>query len=59
MSEVVRTDGVGGLWRGFALGATRSVVVNGISMVAYEFVLDLRRKRGEHNQELLIAHEET
>lgn len=45
LSQVVRADGVGGLYRGISLGAIRSLVVNGISMVAYEFVLNLHRKR--------------
>lgn len=44
---IVRADGIKGLWRGYVLGGTRSFVVNGFSMVAYQCVLDLRRKRRE------------
>ena len=44
-AAVVQADGVKGLWRGYLLGGTRSFFVNGCSMVAYQCVLDLRRKR--------------
>ena len=44
--RVVCAEGPAGLWRGFVLGGTRSFVVNGCSMVAYQGVLDLRRRRG-------------
>lgn len=44
-AQVFRSDGVRGLWRGYALGGTRSFVVNGCSMVAYQWMLNLRRKQ--------------
>jgi len=35
LSDVVRADGVRGMWRGFVLGGSRSFVVNGCSMVTH------------------------
>jgi len=45
ISDTLRTEGIQGMWRGFILGGTRSFVVNGCSMVAYQSVLDLHRNR--------------
>ena len=42
IAQVARTEGLRGLYRGFAPGACRSFVANGASMVAFQFFQDLR-----------------
>lgn len=42
LSDIVRTDGMRGLYRGFLPGAARSFVANGVGMAVFQFTQSLR-----------------
>lgn len=42
MVHIAKTDGPAGLFRGFAPGAMRSFVANGVGMAVYQFTQSLR-----------------
>ena len=47
MTEIYRTKGIRGLYRGFGPGASRSFVANGTSMIVYAWFQDAIRTRDE------------